>query len=121
MMVKAVVEGPLKLHTRLSAGASKDRLLELLGDVRLGASYLDRVPRELSGGEAQRVAIARAIATNPEFLVLDEPTSSLDLSVRASVLDLLKRLQKDLGLTYLLISHYLHTVSSYSDLVAVMY
>jgi oligopeptide/dipeptide ABC transporter ATP-binding protein len=121
MRVKTLLEEPLKLHTKLSAAARKDRLLELLGAVRLGASYLDRVPRELSGGEAQRIAIARAIATNPGFLVLDEPTSSLDLSVRASVLSILKRLQKQLGLTYLLISHDLHTVSAYADRVAVMY
>jgi oligopeptide/dipeptide ABC transporter ATP-binding protein len=121
MRVKTILEEPLKLHTTLGAAARKDRLLELLGDVRLGASYLDRVPRELSGGEAQRIAIARAIATNPGFLVLDEPTSSLDLSVRASVLAILKRLQKQLGLTFLLISHDLHTVSAYADRVAVMY
>ncbi len=121
MSVHTLLEEPLKLHTTLDGTARRRRMVELLDNVRLGREYLDRVPRELSGGEAQRVAIARAIATNPEFLVLDEPTSSLDLSVRASVLDLLKRLQKDLGLTYLLISHDLHTVSSYSDRVAVMY
>jgi oligopeptide/dipeptide ABC transporter ATP-binding protein len=121
MRVQTILEEPLKLHTTLGAAARKDRLLELLVDVRLSASYLDRVPRELSGGEAQRIAIARAIATNPGFLVLDEPTSSLDLSVRASVLSILKRLQDQLGLTYLLISHDLHTVSAYADRVAVMY
>jgi oligopeptide/dipeptide ABC transporter ATP-binding protein len=121
MRVQTILEEPLKLHTELGSSARKDRMLELLDYVRLGPTYLDRVPRELSGGEAQRIAIARAIATNPGFIVLDEPTSSLDLSVRASVLAILKSLQKTLGLTYLLISHDLHTVSAYADRVAVMY
>jgi oligopeptide/dipeptide ABC transporter ATP-binding protein len=121
MRVQTILEEPLRLHTSLDARARHERMLELLEYVKLPASYLDRAPRQLSGGEAQRVGIARAIATNPGFLVLDEPTSSLDLSVRASVLSILSSLQEKLGLTYLLISHDLNSVSAYSDRVAVMY
>ena len=121
MRVQTILEEPLRLHTDLDSHARRERMLELLDHVKLPASYLDRVPRQLSGGEAQRIAIARAIATNPGFIVLDEPTSSLDLSVRASVLSILSSLQQKLALTYLLISHDLHTVSAYSDTVAVMY
>jgi oligopeptide/dipeptide ABC transporter ATP-binding protein len=121
MRVQTILEEPLRLHTKLDGGARRERMLELLEHVRLPGRYLDRAPRQLSGGEAQRVAIARAIATNPDFLVLDEPTSSLDLSVRASVLSLLSSLQDKLGLTYLLISHDLHTVAAHADRVAVMY
>ncbi len=121
MRVQTILEEPLRLHTRLDARGRSERMLELLENVRLGSKYLDRVPRQLSGGEAQRIAIARAIATNPGFLVLDEPTSSLDLSIRSSVLSILASLQRKLGLTYLLISHDLHTVSAYADRVAVMY
>jgi peptide/nickel transport system ATP-binding protein len=121
MRVQTILEEPLRLHTRLDARGRKERMLELLENVRLGPRYLDRIPRQLSGGEAQRVAIARAIATNPGFLVLDEPTSSLDLSIRSTVLSILSSLQEKLGLTYLLISHDLHTVSAYADRVAVMY
>jgi oligopeptide/dipeptide ABC transporter ATP-binding protein len=121
MRVRSILEEPLRLHTRLDSRAREHRMHELLDYVRLGATYLERLPRELSGGEAQRVAIARSLATEPGFLVLDEPTSSLDLSVRASVLGLLDTLQDRLGLTYLLISHDLHAVSAHSDRVAVMY
>jgi oligopeptide/dipeptide ABC transporter ATP-binding protein len=119
--VGAIVAEPLRLHTNMSRGQRAVRVAELLDRVRLPGTYADRYPRELSGGEAQRVAVARAIAANPGFLVLDEPTSSLDLSVRAGVLEVLVELQRDLGLTYLLISHDLATVAAYSDTVAVMY
>jgi oligopeptide/dipeptide ABC transporter ATP-binding protein len=121
MRVHTLLEEPLKLHTRLDASGRRGRMLELLGQVRLGSGYLNRVPRALSGGEAQRVAIARAMATNPGFLVLDEPTSSLDLSVRASVLSVLDSLRRERHLTCLLISHDLHTISAHCDRVAVMY
>src|SRR4051794_3334752 len=121
MNVQAILEEPLKLHTRLGKAERRSRAIELLEQVRLDASYLNRLPRKLSGGEAQRIAIARAIATNPGFIVLDEPTSSLDLSVRRSILNLLATLRRELGLTYLLISHDLHTISAYADQVAVMY
>jgi oligopeptide/dipeptide ABC transporter ATP-binding protein len=121
MRLQRILDEPLRLHTRLDARGRRERMLELLEYVKLPPNYLERVPRQLSGGEAQRVAIARAIATNPGFLVLDEPTSSLDLSVRASVLAILSSLQQRLGLTYLLISHDLHSVSAYADRVAVMY
>lgn len=121
MTVDTILDEPLRLHTELDSRARHQRKLELLEYVRLPATYLDRVPRQLSGGEGQRIGIARAIATNPSFVVLDEPTSSLDLSVRASVLSILSALQEKLGLTYLLISHDLHTVSAYSDRVGVMY
>jgi oligopeptide/dipeptide ABC transporter ATP-binding protein len=119
--VRAQLEEPLRLHTRLDAAGRSARVSELLQAVRLDESYLERLPRRLSGGEAQRVAIARAIATHPDLLVLDEPTSSLDLHVRRSILDLLDRLQTEYGLTYLLISHDLHMVSAHADRVAVMY
>jgi oligopeptide/dipeptide ABC transporter ATP-binding protein len=105
----------------MDAAARRARVLSLLRSVRLDDSYVDRVPRRLSGGEAQRVAIARALATDPAFLVLDEPTSSLDLHVRRSILTLLDTLQQELGLTYLLISHDLHMVSAHAEEVAVMY
>jgi oligopeptide/dipeptide ABC transporter ATP-binding protein len=119
--VRSLIEEPLRLHTDLDADARRERVASLLRSVRLDESYLTRMPRRLSGGEAQRVAIARAIATDPAFLVLDEPTSSLDLHVRRSILTLLDTLQQELGLTYLLISHDLHMVSAHADHVAVMY
>ena len=119
--VRSLLEEPLKLHTEVDRLGRLNRARELLDLVRLPTAFLTRFPGELSGGEAQRVGIARAIATDPKFLVLDEPTSSLDLSVRAGVLKVLDDLQVRLGMTYLLISHDLHTIAAHTDRVAVMY
>ncbi|HKQ01466.1 MAG TPA: oligopeptide/dipeptide ABC transporter ATP-binding protein [Actinomycetes bacterium] len=121
MRVGAILEEPLRLHTRLDRAGRTARARELLGLVQLNPGHVRRFPRELSGGEAQRVAIARAIATDPGFLVLDEPTSSLDLSIRAGILALLDQIKRERGLTFLLISHDLFTIGAHCDRVAVMY
>ena len=121
MRVHAALAEPLRLHTDLRGAALDGRVNELLELVDLSLELRDRYPHELSGGQQQRVNIARALSTTPRFVVLDEPTSSLDVSVRAGVLRLLVRLQHQLGLTYLLISHDLPTVRHVCDRVAVMY
>jgi peptide/nickel transport system ATP-binding protein len=97
------------------------RVVELLEAVRLTADYAHRYPAELSGGEKQRVAIARAFAANPALIVADEPTSSLDVSVQAVILNLLKDLRAQKGASYLLISHDLDVIAYLSDWIAVMY
>ena len=121
MRVGAAVGEPLLLHTTLRGAALRRRVSELLKTVSLTDEVLERFPDQLSGGQQQRVNIARALATEPKVLVLDEPTSSLDVSVRAEILGLLVQLQQRLGLTYLLISHDLRSVRLACDQVAVMY
>jgi len=121
MLVKDIVGEPLKVQ-RLAKGAElRKRVLEMLERVGLTERHLYRYPHEFSGGQRQRIAIARALITNPKFVVLDEPTSAVDVSVRAKLLKLLEDLQRDLGLTYLFISHDLNTVECISHRVAVMY
>jgi ABC-type glutathione transport system ATPase component len=98
----------------------RGRAQELLERVGLGAQHLDRYPHELSGGERQRVGIARALSCEPRALVLDEPVSSLDATIRAQVLDLLVRLQEEAGLSYLLVTHDLTVARGVADRIAVM-
>jgi oligopeptide transport system ATP-binding protein len=121
MRIKDIISEPLVAHGVARGERARELTLELLQKVGLREEHLYAFPHELSGGQKQRVAIARAISLNPKFLVLDEPTSFLDVSVRASILNLLLQLQQDLGLSYLFISHDLRTIYHMSDTVAVMY
>jgi peptide/nickel transport system ATP-binding protein len=108
-------------HTTLSETERTERVDALLTQVGLHPGDQDLYPHQFSGGQRQRISIARALAVNPEFLVCDEPTSALDVSVQAQVLNIMKDLQRSLGLTYLFISHNLAVVHHVADRVGVMY
>lgn len=122
LTVSTAIGEVLAVHGLASRGRSRDsRVQELLAMVALGRRFAGCYPHELSGGQAQRVAIARALAVEPRALVLDEPTSALDVSVRAEVINLLVRLQDELALSYVFISHDLATVRHLADVIDVMY
>jgi oligopeptide transport system ATP-binding protein len=121
MSVLRVIGEPLRTHTSADQGQVRDRVVQLLDQVGMASGHLYRYPHEFSGGQLQRVAIARALALNPKFLVLDEPTAALDVSVQAQIIDLLMELQQELELTYLFISHNLTLVHYVSDTIAVIY
>lgn len=112
---------PLRTHTDLRGEALVKRARELLDQTGMPGEILFRYPHEFSGGQLQRIAVARALALNPKFIVLDEPTSALDVSVQAQIINLLQRLQRELKLTYLFITHDLSVVQHISDRIAVMY
>lgn len=121
MTIKEIVSEPLDIH-KIARGRKKSRrIIEVIESVGLEEAQISRYPHEFSGGQKQRIAIARALASNPKFIVADEPVTAVDVSIRAEILNLMKDLQKKLGLTYLFISHDLSVVRYICNRVAVMY
>jgi oligopeptide/dipeptide ABC transporter ATP-binding protein len=121
LKVAKIVSEPILAHDRPDRSALRKRVLELLDIVGLPATAADLYPHEFSGGQRQRIAIARALALQPKVIILDEPISALDVSIRAQILNLLMDIQKQFGLTYLLIAHDLALVEHLSTQVAVIY
>jgi oligopeptide/dipeptide ABC transporter ATP-binding protein len=122
MTVEEIVGEPLEIHHMYKSRKDRiNRVIELLQLVGLNEEHALRFPHEFSGGQRQRIGIARALALNPKFIVCDEPISALDVSIQAQVVNLLKKLQNELGLTYLFIAHDLSMVRYISDKVGVMY
>jgi len=121
MTVRAILSEPLILHTELDAAARAARVSELIESVGMTEQHLGRYPAQLSGGQRQRVGIARALAADPKVILLDEPTASLDVSVRGQILDLLRRFQRERDIGYLFISHDLQVVRKIAHRVLVMY
>ncbi len=121
MTVASIIGEPLVENAKMPKKERKAKIDTLLRQVGLDPTHANRYPHEFSGGQRQRIGIARAIALNPEFIVCDEPIAALDVSIQAQVVNLLKQLQDDLGLTYLFISHDLSMVRHIADRVAVMY
>lgn len=119
--IKDIVGEPLLIHGPAKRQALYQIVLESLMRVGLSEDHMNRFPHEFSGGQRQRICIAKALTLRPKFMVLDEPTSSLDVSVQAQVLNILKDLQAELGLTYLFISHNLSVIRHMSDTIGVMY
>ena len=120
MTVGDIVEEPLAIHRVGTRRERRARVRELLDTVGFDPTFTNRYPHEFSGGQRQRIGIARALALSPDLLVLDEPVSALDVSIQAQILNLLKDLQREFGLTYLFIAHDLAVVRTMSDRIAVM-
>ena len=120
--VNAIISEPLRVHKLMGSKSDRDdRVKELLELVGLNVRHMNRFPHEFSGGQRQRIGIARALASDPLFIVCDEPISALDVSIQAQVVNLLEKLQDQLGLTYLFVAHDLSMVRHICDRVAVMY
>ena len=121
MTVEKIITEPIRIHTAMKQRDINKKYEELAGLVGLESAHRDRYPHEFSGGQRQRIGIARALALNPKFIILDEPVSALDMSIQGQILNLLKRIQAAMGLTYLFVSHDLAVVEHMSDRIAVMY
>jgi len=120
--IMQLISEPIKEHKLLHSKAEiEKRTLELMDIVGLARRFLNSYPHELDGGRRQRIGIARALAVNPKLIVCDEPVSALDVSIQAQILNLLKQLQREMGLTYVFITHDLSVVKYFSDDIAVMY
>ena len=121
LRIRSLLAEPLRLHKLTPPGREQSAVEELLRQVGLSPATSEKFPHELSGGQRQRVAIARALAVRPQLLVCDEPVSALDVSIQAQILNLLRDLQQDLGLSYFFISHDLRVVRYIADRIAVMH
>lgn len=121
MMIKDIISEPLRINQAGTPRERAKRVQELLELVELSTEHTNRYPHEFSGGQKQRIAIARTLALKPALVVADEPVSALDVSIQASLLNLLKDLQKEFGLTVLFIAHDISVVKYMSDMIAVMY
>jgi oligopeptide transport system ATP-binding protein len=121
MTVGDIITEPMLIHKQARGRQALARAAELLGRVGLSPDYVNRYPHEFSGGQRQRVGIARALALSPKLIICDEPVSALDVSIQSQILNLLRDMQDEMGLTYLFIAHDLAVVEFVSDIVAVMY
>jgi peptide/nickel transport system ATP-binding protein/oligopeptide transport system ATP-binding protein len=124
MTIGATIAEPIEVHNiipREEKEEKENRIIEIMEKVGLTPDQINRYPHEFSGGQRQRIGIARALATNPEFIVADEPVSALDVSIQAQIINLLKDLQKEFGLTLLFITHDLSVIKHISDRIVVMY
>ncbi len=121
MKIGKAISEPLEVHSIGTLREREERVVELMEKVGLSSDQINRYPHEFSGGQRQRIGIARALATNPEFIVADESVSALDVSIQAQIINLLKQLQEEFGLTLLFVAHDLSVVKHISDRVAVMY
>ena len=121
MTVGNIVGEPLRVHKQMAGRALFDQVAELLAKVGLSKDHINRYPHEFSGGQRQRIGVARALVLEPKLVVCDEPVSALDVSIQSQILNLLKDLQEEFGLTYLFIAHDLAVVEFACDVVAVMY
>ena len=119
--VGEIIGRPLEFYLNLKPNEKERRTIELLELIELDETFIDRLPGELSGGQKQRICIARAIAADPEVIICDEVTSALDQIVQEGILKLLMKLQKEMGITYIFITHDISTVKAISDEVVVMY